>query len=90
MVANPAYSLGGKRMVGQRPLTDTELTMPRAAAELTGVPQAADAIGEAYADPTLANVTDAGARTAIAALRPGAAALTLGAGYDGLAKTLAC
>ncbi len=89
MVANPAYSLGGKRMVGQRPLTDTELTMPRAAAELTGVPQAADAIGEAYADPTLANVTDAGARTAIAALRPGAAALTLGAGYTtALAKDL--
>jgi hypothetical protein len=85
MVSNPAYSLGGKRMEGQRPLTDTELSMPRAAAELTGVPQAVDAIGEAYTDPTLTNVVNAGSRTAMAAMRPVAAAKILGAGYTAAA-----
>jgi hypothetical protein len=81
MASNPVYSLGGKRMEGQRPLTDAELTMPATAAGLTGIPQAASAIGEAYEDPSLANVTNAGARTAMAVMRPAAAAKILAAGY---------
>jgi len=81
MASNPAYTLGGKRMEGQRPLTDTELNMPRAAAELTGIPQAASAIGEAYQDPSIPTVFNAGARTALAAGRPLGAAGILGTGY---------
>jgi hypothetical protein len=81
MASNPVYSLGGKRMEGQRPLTDTELTMPATAAGLTGIPQAASAIGEAYEDPSLANLTNAGARTAMAVMRPAAAAKIPAAGY---------
>ena len=54
--------------------------------ELTGVPQmgrAASGIGEAINDPSLANVTNAGAQTALAALRPGMALKVLGGGYAG-------
>lgn len=43
---------------------------------------AADSVGKAAADPTLANVTDAGVQTAIAAFRPLTAAKALAAGYS--------
>ena len=60
--------------------------------ELTMIPQAmraGSAIGEAYQDPSLANVTNAGMQTAFTALRPQAAAVIGGAGYAGaLAKDL--
>jgi hypothetical protein len=44
-----------------------------AGAELSGIPQigrAASSIGDAASDPSLANITNAGAQTALAAFRP--------------------
>ncbi len=62
----------------------------RGASELTGVPQAiraGEAVGEAALDPSLANVTNAGANTAIAVGRPiTAGAAMLGGLGVGLAK----
>lgn len=56
----------------------------RGAAELTGIPQAVragDALGDALVEPSLANVTNAGAQSALAVGKPLAAAGALGAGY---------
>lgn len=62
----------------------------RGAAEFTGVPQAiraGEAVGEAALDPSLANVTNAGANTAIAVGRPITAGVTMLGGLGtGLAK----
>src|SRR5262249_964759 len=99
MTSNPTYTLGGKRMEGQRPMTAQEQAMqddPARAlaygagpiAELSGAPQmirAGLAANEAYQVPTLPNVTKAGAETGMAVLRPAGAAKILAAGYTAAA-----
>ena len=63
---------------------DTPL-VPYLPAELSMIPQmgrAGNAIGKAYEDPSIPNVTNAGVQTSIAALRPLAGLKMLGAGYS--------
>ena len=63
---------------------DTPL-VPYLPAELSMIPQmgrAGNAIGKAYEEPSIPNVTNAGVQTSIAALRPLAGLKMLGAGYS--------
>ncbi len=76
----------GARMAGMTP-EDRVREFGRTAqlgAELTGVPglvRAGGAVGNALADPSIPNATNAGVQTGLALMRPGVALGSLGAGY---------
>lgn len=56
-------------------------------AGLTNIPQTGQAISEAYQDPSIANVTNAGVNTLMTGFRPMAALGVLGAGYGAAAAS---